>query len=1121
MAEEFDLDTFIVDGLGLIDLQNQMLISLQEVYNDVIEDWQDVYNLENMPKLPDKLLDPGPSLTTSELWLHNVKEGTELAAGNNEAYILFFQTERYNRFLPQAHPDIKSEIQKITSWYNENNKPIPEAIQNNESFLEIFQNPSSEVRLTIPELKQFISALRSTSSILEILSIIGDLNSIIDFIQELITEINSKGSMLNWAIEHLADEIAKLSEYIEPSFLENLENNIEETGSLQLGLLASLLGVEGRNEAIEQLKEKLRKKIKQEVIEATADNLIFSEQCFMLTRLLEFITYKKSKPLSFPLPYKSGADNPDLCGSSKAANANLRNQPILMQGESFSFINKLAVEPSQQTLFNDILPHEISSITPNIELFKVVTDTLKETGEIIEYEIPIKFNINTTAPRVDKAYKPQRGTGVGLKSFKFSYDGTDPFSAKKAISANLSIFASSMSDLLRPNDTGFGETYRYTDLALKTGTVKQDSTLTDQERENIDKLNFRLKVVVQWAADKELLRGIGREQIKDALYNSAITLYLTPVIHTFDFDDTGAVTFNISYQAYIEDFFTNDNFDIFADLIGVREGRRYVLDFFKDQGCDLLAGEGFQNFQKFDSAFIIQNNKKALNSIVNNLHQRNLINYLNMTYSEIEKWMENPTAFANKPIEIGESVASANPNNIAARAIDAAIASKGTDGEADLGDLRLSLVANSQENQNIAFVYLSDLISVVMNMIEEQLLILDSKETFYLKYSDASKNILESFSGKEQENLDAYITKKYQEEIKKKRYANVTAFQKMRIILGPINFSGNTNTKLQNCSIGDIPISLNYLIDFLSEKVIAKDLSHYPISKFIKDVVNELIRNFINSENCSGQNTSQRISINSTTIVGYDQEVVTEDDYDLVDNINFLATQPNSSNFLKKGVFVIDEIPKSNFPLLKISGDRDNPNTYKGIDAMTNYYVFSAGRSYPSDKYIGKEDIDSEAGIFHYVLGRDRGIVKNIKLQKTNTPGLKEVRFEQEGYAGLEQLREVYNASVDCYLNVQTFPGTYIYIVPEGFAPDMGLEILTDDNGERIDLTKFGIGGYYMITKTEHEISPGAGNTSIEATWVASKDGTYGKKQEVETRGDGEGSEKVKKCIVAGSKGER
>ena len=143
-------------------------------------------------------------------------------------------------------------------------------------------------------------------------------------------------------------------------------------------------------------------------------------------------------------------------------------------------------------------------------------------------------------------------------------------------------------------------------------------------------------------------------------------------------------------------------------------------------------------------------------------------------------------------------------------------------------------------------------------------------------------------------------------------------------------------------------------------------------------------------------------------------------------------------------------------------------------------------------------------------------------MQKTNTPGLKEVRFEQEGYAGLEQLREVYNASIDCYLNVQTFPGTYIYIVPEGFAPDMTLEILQDDKGNKIDLTKFGIGGYYMITKTEHEIAPGVGNTSIEATWVASKDGSYGKRNPDDPqRGAGEGSEKVKKCIVAGSRSTR
>jgi hypothetical protein len=55
-----------------------------------------------------------------------------------------------------------------------------------------------------------------------------------------------------------------------------------------------------------------------------------------------------------------------------------------------------------------------------------------------------------------------------------------------------------------------------------------------------------------------------------------------------------------------------------------------------------------------------------------------------------------------------------------------------------------------------------------------------------------------------------------------------------------------------------------------------------------------------------------------------------------------------------------------------------------------------------------------------------------------------------------------------------------------------------------------------MITNTKHTISPGVGNTAIEASWVASKDGSYGKRDpEIKKRGDGEGNEKVKKCKIS------
>jgi len=117
---------------------------------------------------------------------------------------------------------------------------------------------------------------------------------------------------------------------------------------------------------------------------------------------------------------------------------------------------------------------------------------------------------------------------------------------------------------------------------------------------------------------------------------------------------------------------------------------------------------------------------------------------------------------------------------------------------------------------------------------------------------------------------------------------------------------------------------------------------------------------------------------------------------------------------------------------------------------------------------------DHDRGIFHYMLGKNSGIVKNIKLQKTQTPGLQEVRFEQEGYDGLEQLRVVYDVEIDCYANINAFPGTYIYIPPQGFDPSAGM-----------DMTKFGIGGYYMIYRSSHNFAAGEASSKIYAKWVA------------------------------------
>ena len=162
------------------------------------------------------------------------------------------------------------------------------------------------------------------------------------------------------------------------------------------------------------------------------------------------------------------------------------------------------------------------SNTAKDKTFKVIYD---EEGN--EKEVELKFNSHFAADELDYFKNARsRGAGVGLKSFTFTYDGSNPFfSAKKSIKANMKIFASTFKELFarRVGETtqanpetgklepGDPVNYRYIDLALKTWSEKRSEENKDAydlilaEVADKIKLNFRLKAVVGLSGD---LRGL-------------------------------------------------------------------------------------------------------------------------------------------------------------------------------------------------------------------------------------------------------------------------------------------------------------------------------------------------------------------------------------------------------------------------------------------------------------------------------------------------------------------------------------------------------------------------------------------------------------------------------------
>jgi hypothetical protein len=797
----------------------------------------------------------------------------------------------------------------------------------------------------------------------------------------------------------------------------------------------------------------------------------FREQCIMLATIFQLVPLHVASFSNKKLPFLGGYEY---------------NASLPVEGEPFGFINKLTQSPSFRNFFeaeNDQLAH----LQPMIRLFKVAPD---KKGNEVELEFP--FETFASKDDVSEIYsnRNKRGFGANIKNFTFAYDGSNPFSVKKSIKAKLSIKANNFSELLKiRGNSGL----RYIDLALKTGKAVKEKT-GDPE------LDFRIKALIGLSLPPKSERIKNYSQIQGAVNDNFVTLNLTPVTHQFDFDETGAVSFTIDYYAYIEEYFDKPRMNIFSDTsINKRLIERDLAfkTLVKDCGGD--NSEKISEFKQQESEKIKSDKLDALKFLTSKMLGSGILHYLNLTPDEFNdiaekgpffkigditsKVSKNSNAASSIAADLQEAWKELEPEEVEEVVEDKTILEEAEDfvmGGAMWGiigrgavegaewyantsmgkfftytgasDTSKSARPISPQNKTIAFFFLGDLIDLILKEMQVNFESLTLSGTFAL-----------------QEGSSIAINQTLLSEEKKKIVSSIEQLKKMRIVLGPMKLINHADTNQSaNISFADLPISLSYFNEWLTEKMLAKDSAEYTLTQFINNLMNNFVKTFLNDDSCYDFNIKQKIRVFQSTITSYRQA-----NQGKIDDIT------KQMNMTTKRLY----IDKASRPVLNISGHRSLASANLGADKENHFFIFYAGRTTPSDMMVGNKKNDEKGGIYHYILGRDVGIVKNISLSKTDSPGLKEVRFEQEGYQGLTQLREIYDVSIDSFLNVHAFPGTYIFVEPRGFSPNLGKY---DKDG--FDLTDLGIGGYHMIIGSEHEIAPGTMKSTLRAKWVQGLD---------------------------------
>tara|TARA_Y100001938_G_scaffold69128_1_gene95926 strand:+ start:735 stop:4187 length:3453 start_codon:yes stop_codon:yes gene_type:complete len=866
------------------------------------------------------------------------------------------------------------------------------------------------------------------------------------------------------------------------------------------------------------------------------DNIKFKEQCFLLSNVQALSMIKKNLEAQVP--------------KAKPNNTPEGNACVLLQGDPFGLINKLTQNAHKEEFF-EMPSAALSSLQPMIRLYKVVAD---ETGKN-ERQVEIKFDSHYSVEDAKDLLtnKANRGHGVGISSFNFSYEANNPYAIKKSIKAKLVIHANNFSELLRDRNgtvdpsknapyapPGKPVPYRYIDLAMKTwdpdGATRDMNKINPQQREvvqkNMDKLTFRLKAVIGWANPSAKSTKTARNtwatatdgritpNILDAIYDSCITLNLTPTVHTFDIDEMGRVKFTLNYLAYVEDFFDAPSFNIFTDpVIAVKQVIRKSRYKQLSEDCNSKEVNEIKNSES-ETKQIEREKVRNFRYLMNSMLKKKKMRFMEVPLEELTKYRQGGPLkqldgkllqkFAEdmRKADASQIVGTASKTDAVGNSINAAVdaaakeatqnkkttdpADPGDDSKAKSGSTGKTPTATEVENalnplQTVAFFYVSDLMDVMLENIGTTLKGLPDGIRNHKKYK-------------------LYTELMEQEAVDYTRYAE--NFARFRLALGPVELiNSNKEGKVMESffvNFGDIPISAKYFMEFLTTKVLKTDRQAYPLPKFLNDFFNELIRDFLNNDTCYGNRAKQKTRVSQSSITSYKKKAP-------LDNIT--AAMGNASRL------DITNYSGEQLPILDVYGERGSPVSSKDIKDETNFLIFFAARTQPTDimrgckggmKHKCYDDNgveilgDHDRGLWHYQIGKDRGIVKTIQLEKTDSPGLAEVRFEQEGYDGLAQLRVLYDAKIKTYLDVNAFPGSYIYIEPRGFDP----------GAVSTDLTRMGVGGYYMIIRSSHTLGAGMAETEITAKWVAEVD----KHIEEKGKADEKPTKKKSKCYSDGDR---
>ena len=276
-------------------------------------------------------------------------------------------------------------------------------------------------------------------------------------------------------------------------------------------------------------------------------------------------------------------------------------------------------------------------------------------------------------------------------------------------------------------------------------------------------------------------------------------------------------------------------------------------------------------------------------------------------------------------------------------------------------------------------------------------------------------------------------------------------------------------------NIASIPIEFDRFLDWYIQKIVKPKRQRYFFYDFISDVLQELVAPALSSQCFAGvppaqfQITLGDIQTDSdsrfSNALGWGPQTGQHGEGATTRAFNVSTTVSKMSQLVEMGVLPAELRALRH----KEPGEPNEVHRTVKVLMATTLKPHMEGIFQKAD---GTGDFNS--GIYHFILGADRGLLKRAVFNRTDAPFLREGRTNRNTSLGANQLRELYSVSLRLYGNTIIKPGQYIYVVPY----PMGF------GNPRFPFTisrTLGIGGYHLVTGVHSVIDRNGYETSLTA----------------------------------------